>query len=214
MATQQFYLPPCTNPNSMTGLCAMPVPLYYCPSDQGANLDDTANNTYCRCRGNYVVCFGQFYQDWQAAPPNPSALAMFGEHNGNRSTPQITRIALITDGTSSTLMLSEYLMPSSHDDNDWRGDIHNDDGVNHFMTFTTPNSTVPDNVNWAIPNNDPMTPVTTNSPEFNTARSRHRGGVNVVMADGSIHFVSEEISLTVWQALGTINGAEVADVDF
>jgi prepilin-type processing-associated H-X9-DG protein len=42
-----------------------------------------------------------------------------------------------------------------------------------------------------------------------TARSRHPGGVNVLFADGTVHFVSQDIDLKVWQALGTISGGEV-----
>jgi prepilin-type N-terminal cleavage/methylation domain-containing protein/prepilin-type processing-associated H-X9-DG protein len=207
--TQNFYLPPCTIFNTMNGLCAKPVPLYYCPSDSGSNLDDPSQ-TYCRCRGNYVVCFGQYYQD-TAAPGQP--LAMFGEINGSRSNPQITTIPRITDGTAYTLMMSEYLMAVSHDDNDWRGDIQNDDGTNHFMTFTTPNSSVPDNVAWAIPNADPLMPVNPIFPEFNAARSRHVGGVNAAMADGSVRFFMNGISLASWQALGTMNGSDVPATD-
>jgi hypothetical protein len=41
-----------------------------------------------------------------------------------------------------------------------------------------------------------------------TASSRHRGGVNMVCADGSIHFVSDDIDLLVWRALGSRNGEE------
>jgi hypothetical protein len=31
------------------------------------------------------------------------------------------------------------------------------------------------------------------------------------MADGAVLFISDNVSTTVWQALGSINGAEVAD---
>lgn len=42
------------------------------------------------------------------------------------------------------------------------------------------------------------------------ARSYHDGGVNVCFADGSVHFVSDNISLPIWQAIGTrMNGDEV-----
>lgn len=41
------------------------------------------------------------------------------------------------------------------------------------------------------------------------ARSWHTGGVNVVMLDASAHFISEEIDLKVWRALGTRAGREV-----
>jgi prepilin-type processing-associated H-X9-DG protein len=57
-------------------------------------------------------------------------------------------------------------------------------------------------------------PVTTNSPEFNTARSRHMGGVNVSLADGSVRFASNGISLATWQSLGTINGGDVLGSDW
>lgn len=41
-----------------------------------------------------------------------------------------------------------------------------------------------------------------------TARSLHPGGVNVLFADGSVHFVSTAIDLDIWRALGSINGGE------
>lgn len=210
MKTQQFYTPPCTVYNTMNGLCGATLSLYYCPSDMGSNLDNPSQ-TYCRARGNYVVSFGQYYQD-VASPGQP--LAMFGEILGNRSNPQITKMASITDGTSNTLMMAEYLMATSHDDNDWRGDIQNDDGTNHFMTFTTPNSSTPDVVNWAIPNGDPRMPVSTAGNQFNTARSRHTGGVNASFADGSVHFITNGISLGTWQALGTMNSGDLPGSDF
>ncbi len=50
-----------------------------------------------------------------------------------------------------------------------------------------------------------------------SASSRHPGGVNVVMADGAVHFISENISSVggesgfgVWGALGTRDGGESA----
>jgi hypothetical protein len=41
--------------------------------------------------------------------------------------------------------------------------------------------------------------------------SRHPGGAYVMMGDVSVHFVTDEVSLHVWRALGTRNGGE-ADV--
>lgn len=35
------------------------------------------------------------------------------------------------------------------------------------------------------------------------ATSLHDGGVNVLMADGAVRFVSEAIDLGVWRALGS-----------
>ena len=41
-----------------------------------------------------------------------------------------------------------------------------------------------------------------------TARSNHRGAVNVLMMDGSVHTENNNIVLSVWRALGTRNGGE------
>lgn len=42
-----------------------------------------------------------------------------------------------------------------------------------------------------------------------SARSAHSGGVNVSMGDGSVRFVSNNINLATWRALGSRNGSEV-----
>jgi len=44
-----------------------------------------------------------------------------------------------------------------------------------------------------------------------TARSWHHGGVNALMADGSVRFVTDRISRRVWRALGTGNGGELVE---
>jgi prepilin-type N-terminal cleavage/methylation domain-containing protein/prepilin-type processing-associated H-X9-DG protein len=202
---QHFYVSPGTIGGTMNGLCGQRVPVYYCPSDSGSDL---TNGTYQRTRGNYVVNWGNTKYD--TAPPG-SGRAPFYHTNGNRSTPGRTTMTGITDGTSNTLMLSEVLMSKSPDDNDWRGDIHNDDGVFKFMTLTTPNTSAPDVVNWISPNPDtnPATPATSAGSQFNTARSRHTGGVNAAMCDGSIRFVRNSISIASWSAMGTMDGGEV-----
>jgi prepilin-type processing-associated H-X9-DG protein len=41
-----------------------------------------------------------------------------------------------------------------------------------------------------------------------TARSRHRGGVNVAFCDGSVRLVAASISLPVWRAMGTRAAAD------
>jgi prepilin-type processing-associated H-X9-DG protein len=50
------------------------------------------------------------------------------------------------------------------------------------------------------------------TPNWNvfTSRSRHTGGgVNVVLCDGSVRFVTNGIAWATWQALGTSRGGEV-----
>jgi prepilin-type N-terminal cleavage/methylation domain-containing protein len=45
---------------------------------------------------------------------------------------------------------------------------------------------------------------------LSTARSRHPGGVNALVTDGSVRFVSQTIRLDAWRALATRGGGEVA----
>jgi prepilin-type N-terminal cleavage/methylation domain-containing protein len=42
-----------------------------------------------------------------------------------------------------------------------------------------------------------------------TAMSNHAGGVHLLLCDGSVRFVTTNISLTIWNGLGTRNGGEV-----
>jgi prepilin-type processing-associated H-X9-DG protein len=44
-----------------------------------------------------------------------------------------------------------------------------------------------------------------------TARSWHWGGVNQLMADGSVRFMQETINRQVWRAFGSRNGRELVD---
>jgi len=44
---------------------------------------------------------------------------------------------------------------------------------------------------------------------WRTARSRHRGGVTVGLADGSVRFVADAVDAAVWTAAATIAGGEV-----
>jgi prepilin-type N-terminal cleavage/methylation domain-containing protein/prepilin-type processing-associated H-X9-DG protein len=43
------------------------------------------------------------------------------------------------------------------------------------------------------------------------ARSYHTGGVNCAFADGSVHFIRDSITPSVWRALGTRSGGEPLD---
>jgi prepilin-type N-terminal cleavage/methylation domain-containing protein/prepilin-type processing-associated H-X9-DG protein len=63
---------------------------------------------------------------------------------------------------------------------------------------------------WATPNSATFDCLNTaNNFGLKTARSRHPGGVNLLLCDGSVHFVSNSVSLPTWQALATRAGGEV-----
>jgi prepilin-type N-terminal cleavage/methylation domain-containing protein/prepilin-type processing-associated H-X9-DG protein len=46
-----------------------------------------------------------------------------------------------------------------------------------------------------------------------TANSRHPGGVNLCLADGSVRFIKSTVNLQSWRALGTRNLGEVVSAD-
>lgn len=71
--------------------------------------------------------------------------------------------------------------------------------ITTFSAYMPPNTSVPDMV--------------AKGTGFFAARSNHPGGVNTLLADGSVHFVEESIELSVWRALSTRDGGETTRVE-
>jgi len=71
-----------------------------------------------------------------------------------------------------------------------------------FSTLNPPNSKVPDNLQYC--QTIPTAPCSSTTTDINlSARSGHPGGVNVGLADGSVHFVSDTVDPLTWTHLGT-----------
>lgn len=124
--------------------------------------------------------------------------------------------ANIPDGTSNTLMLSETVQGTEGPPRDLRGFSWFGNGAT-FMTYLTPNSSQPDVLAAAsqcnVPGgNPPCTGSTSARPITFAARSRHTGGVQAAMVDGSVTFYSNSIDWATWQALGTAQGGEVVSI--
>jgi prepilin-type N-terminal cleavage/methylation domain-containing protein/prepilin-type processing-associated H-X9-DG protein len=51
------------------------------------------------------------------------------------------------------------------------------------------------------------------SGAMTAARSKHAGGVNVLLADGSVRFIKDSINQLTWWSLGTRAGGEVVSAD-
>jgi len=49
---------------------------------------------------------------------------------------------------------------------------------------------------------------------WRAARSNHPGGVNLVLGDGSVRFVTNEVNATTWRGLGTRAGGEILGSDY
>ncbi len=65
-----------------------------------------------------------------------------------------------------------------------------------------------------LPPNSDIPDFTAHGRAFSGPRSNHTGGVNVGMADGSVRFVREGVSLVDWHAAWSRNGGEVITSDF
>jgi prepilin-type N-terminal cleavage/methylation domain-containing protein/prepilin-type processing-associated H-X9-DG protein len=212
--TRHFYETPNTVTSTTTGIYAKPAPLYYCPSDRMNAI--WKGDVYYRARGSYVINWGNQAVPYLASDPvqDPGkGTAPFGyEDYASGSKPKKVRFGNITDGTSNTLLMSEIIMAGNDADFDIRGDFLNDDRpCTQFMTINTPNAGTdvsPYCNATTYPKNPPCT-TTGSGNAHKTARSRHPGGVNVLIADGSTRLVTNNVSLIAWRAMGTMDGGEV-----
>jgi prepilin-type N-terminal cleavage/methylation domain-containing protein/prepilin-type processing-associated H-X9-DG protein len=124
------------------------------------------------------------------------------------------KIADITDGTSNTLCLSE-VVAGPNSGSDYRGFSWWGGGAG-FVTYQTPNNPSATDVMTGsgcgtpmVPNRFPCTTTSTSTlPRMQLARSRHTGGVNAALCDGSVRFIRDTIDLATWRALGTAQGGE------
>ncbi|MGL6195737.1 MAG: DUF1559 domain-containing protein [Thermoguttaceae bacterium] len=192
-----------------------PQAIYYCPSDRPGAV--WRGDGYSGSRGNYVVNMGN---DWFW---NPAYDAMPHKNPGWLGAPFYLNISVsigeITDGLSNTMLLSELLC-AEDGAFDFHGQLFNDEGPGPgFMTVTGPNSKTPDSAfcyvaghgselntkNKRIPcTGQPLS----GDERYQAARSNHTGGVNVCMADGSVRFASETVSIDIWRAAGSTKGGE------
>lgn len=200
-----FFQAPNIVQSQTTGLMNVQFTPLFCPSNRKGFW---RGDTYWRTRGNYVVNFGATRSTTASIRSAPFRSNVF------------SNMAEVTDGTSNTLMMAEIIMAEKDENWDCRGDIHNDDDGAIFMTNFTPNSGVDacaicTNSTSRIP-----PPCTTGNADYNTpssstssvsARSQHPNGVVTCRVDGSVGFVSNNISLVAWQSLGTSSNGDVVN---
>ena len=122
----------------------------------------------------------------------------------------------IRDGSSNTLLAGEVIMAQGADLRafSWWGDAAG------FTAYLAPNATQPDVIyttaycKYPFQQNPPCTGTpTATQPSMFGARSRHPGGLNVCLADGSVRFIKNSISYFTWQAISTTQGGEVVSSD-
>jgi prepilin-type processing-associated H-X9-DG protein len=186
-----------------------------CPSDNGPVIHHHPSVLANFSRGNYAGFFGNLTMGQAANNATghlPAAFQMNKFINNSQ----------VTDGTSNTMMLGEVLRGISGNDYDYRG-VFWYDHVASSQIFTTngPNSSnadvlfptwCPPSVNLPHLNLPCIAGTTDGSNHHASSRSRHSRGVNVLFADGSVHYIFDSVDVLIWQALGSINGNETASL--
>jgi len=169
---------------------------------------------------NYAACVGTFgtYGQPPAGTLPPGFVPAIGMFSVN-APPKGIKLTDISDGTSNTIMFAE--VRQGQVPGDVRGFILWGDTA-AFSTYAPPNAKT-----TSLPTGADQfsgtglstcqAGVPADMPCMNTgvamqvamfARSKHTGGVNVVMGDGSVKFVTNEIAPANWAAAGTIDGKE------
>jgi len=188
------------------------MPVFMCPSDPAnpKTLTGGPGSTNQQgFHGNYAACAGS------TSFNKPSGVDGGTDLNGIFYVFSKTRLTDIVDGTSNTVMLSELIVSADLTTHDTRGRLFNPakQGSILFSTLYEPNTTVADRLQWCEP--IPQAPCRRTWSEVNiSARSYHLGGVNVAFADGSNRFITNNINLQTWNALGTRAGGEAGSGDF
>lgn len=196
---------------------AKQLPIFTCPSDASAIPSDqqwhwtnrfTATTSYKGCIGDSAVTDGSHRGDANAS--SYTGFPGFGSgpdcHNTAACNGLIWRgnylepisLKRISDGQSNTFLIGESVVEQ---------DFHS---AAYFADGSWASCGVPLNffrIGWSptdIKNNDWF--------DMRGFKSVHPGGAQFVMADGSTHFITEDIAGTVYRSLGTRDGGEVASV--
>jgi prepilin-type N-terminal cleavage/methylation domain-containing protein/prepilin-type processing-associated H-X9-DG protein len=200
-------------PATWPAVLRQPIETFLCPSDR-------ANSTHTNIFGsapfpssNYLGIYSGLNDGDNGAEAgfsgsfNRQQRAVFRVLRG-------TSIAEITDGTSKTMMVAEYLTGiPDYGSGMVRGCFFGARASMHFLYVTqTPNSASPE-ILWQ--NKDGCGDPSNNAPAYNlpcipgidrtnfaSPRSRHTGGVNILLADGSVRFVQNNVNLPTWRSLG------------
>jgi prepilin-type N-terminal cleavage/methylation domain-containing protein/prepilin-type processing-associated H-X9-DG protein len=179
--------------------------VFVCPSDVGPNAIEVknANDNLLGsvARANFVAMFGT--SEILDVPDYGEGLFFRNSH---------IRFAEITDGTSNTFAIGERASNLAYAT--WTGAVNNGIVKNlsripgsedqEWPVFVLAHTgTV---IEGQLPNNH-----TGHADDFT---SRHPGGVNFLIADGSVRFINNNIDEVTWVALGTRAGGEITATGF
>jgi len=173
-----------------------PVKIYFCPSRRSPmqKFDSRYGNSYqIDYAGNGGISrvepaagsFGNGNDGTVVRRPNP----------GNSSRSEKVDFGIISDGTSNTLLIGEKYVRPDH------LNLRTQDEDQGYVSGWDW-----DTIRWAF--NPPLAP-RVGLTAYDRFGSYHRGGMNALGCDGSVHFISNDIEQTVFTALATRNGKEI-----
>ena len=182
------------------------MPMYTCPSYALESFITKYEGGYDYLNGSQLtyqgVC-GHFYNDGKPFDGTPH----YGElpHNGMFGWKFQRRIGEVTDGTSHTLLIGEYVQRSALDVEYasnvrcWvlGANISDNDQIGSYAVKVAQVSINMPVLNWGD--------VPFNHLPFG---SDHAGGANFALADGSVRFIEEQVDFDVYTSLATCNGGE------
>lgn len=196
------------------GVPATSVSTYLCPSDGMGGQTKWLSSSLAWTSDalqlyltNYLGVFsgvndGEVFTE-STLPIAANRRSVFGINRG-------ATFAEITDGTSNTLALVEYLTGTPKDGRGWPWTQRA--GCQFVYVAATPNTSVPDILvnhssfcgsgNGNLPHLNLPCQGGGDSAGTAAARSRHPGGVNAVRCDGSVSFFTETIDANTWRSLG------------
>jgi prepilin-type N-terminal cleavage/methylation domain-containing protein/prepilin-type processing-associated H-X9-DG protein len=226
------------DPSNVTGAAAS-INSFLCPSDAAIQIPSGQVLAGYGWGGtNYRANEGTSVAMWYGSDdPTNVNNGIVPPPNGPFYSDQLITLAMITDGTSNTAAFSEHVLgdfsnsvvtdfsdtfePGTHP-------VTSDDAyqfclataINNLATQGYSNVGAP----WVYGYHSTTSywhsaPPNSRSCMFppsrisTTANSRHPGGVNLGLLDGSVRFIKSTINLSTWRALGTRNLGEIISSD-
>lgn len=230
----------CYNPPNANVACHTQLKVFHCPAESapyaimGSDGILYPGNNYCGNQGTTFMC------DQGDGPALQSTVAPTARADGVFYNQSQVKFASITDGTSNTVMFSEHLrspgrfdprvsmfmMPETYTLEETHTVCQ---GLDPYTTPTICDSygncwawgetccTIYNHV--STPNSRTCGAIPFPGSQVNMAMdvpasSNHPNGVNVVLCDGSVRYVSNAISLATWRALGTRDAGDIPGSDW
>lgn len=227
------FMPAFTNASGANAVASRTViPGFMCPSDMPPNDAWRAQNNYAGNQGGWLCDRGD-------APAGASDVSPSEVQTGVFYWLSRCSAASFNDGMSQTVMFSERIRGQGTPDP--KSDLYVIPAQTTFAaTYSTcqginPATATPLTSKWgyswvmgencctqynhvAVPNSKScggtgFTGSMTNMAMQVSASSRHVGGVHAMMGDGAVRFVSENIDINVWRAVGTRSGGEAVSLE-